>query len=136
MLKASAPFLYPRRVSRCDFLYFLLPQLMAPTWCDPCTKEHDGLTTNGVALMRPVGPFDTGVCPGQWTEVTIMGNVRQMRNQRSSRIPGEAVSLSSLASLSLSLFLSLSLPSLHPTTTPLSVLLVYCFLYYELRVLD
>ncbi len=54
--------------------------------------EHDGLTTNGVAFMRPTGTFESGVCPGEWREVTVMGNVRSLREQRSSRIPGEQVS--------------------------------------------
>ncbi len=50
--------------------------------------EHDGLTTNGVAFMRPTGTFESGVTPGEWREVTVMGNVRKLRAQRSARIPG------------------------------------------------
>ncbi len=64
---------------------------MAPTWQLP-TGEHDGLTTNGVAFMRPVGVFESGVMPGEWREVTVMGNVRKLRAQRSSRLPGDPVS--------------------------------------------
>ena len=54
--------------------------------------EHDGLTTNGIAFMRPTGTFESGVAPGEWREVTVMGNVRKLRAQRSSRIPGSPVS--------------------------------------------
>lgn len=55
-------------------------------------QEHDGLTTNGIAFMRPTGTFESGVCPGEWREVTVMGNVRKLRDQRSSRDPGDSVS--------------------------------------------
>lgn len=55
--------------------------------------EHDGLTTNGIAFMRPTGTFESGVCPGEWHEVTVMGNVRRLRAQRSSRSPGMPVSV-------------------------------------------
>ena len=65
--------------------------MVAPTW-QLRTGEHDGLTTNGVAFMRPVGNFESGVSPGEWQEVTVMGNTRKLRNQRSSRIPGDTVS--------------------------------------------
>ena len=41
--------------------------------------------------MRPVGNFESGVSPGEWREVTVMGNVRKLRTQRSSRIPGDPV---------------------------------------------
>ena len=67
-------------------------QAMAPTW-QQRSGEYDGLTTNGIAFMRPVGTFESGVSPGEWREVTVMGNVRNMRGQRSSRIPGGAVSV-------------------------------------------
>ena len=53
--------------------------------------EHDGLTTNGIAFMRPTGTFESGVAPGEWREVTVMGNVRALREQRSARIPGNSV---------------------------------------------
>lgn len=55
------------------------------------SQEHDGLTTNGIAFMRPIGTFEWGVSPGEWREVTVMGNVRKLRAQRSSRTPGEPV---------------------------------------------
>lgn len=65
-------------------------QANAPMWRMP-SQEHDGLTTNGIAYMRPTGTFESGVSPGEWREVTVMGNVRKLRAQRSSRIPGESV---------------------------------------------
>jgi pellino protein len=43
--------------------------------------------------MRPTGTFESGVAPGEWREATVMGNVRALREQRSSRIPGDAVSM-------------------------------------------
>ena len=73
------------------FFFFL--QVNAPIWTLP-TREHDGLTTNGVAFMRPTGSFESGVHPGEWREVTVMGNVCKLRPQRSSRTPGEMVSQS------------------------------------------
>ena len=63
---------------------------MAPTWQMP-SGECDGLTTNGVAFMRPSGTFESGVNPGDWREATVMGNVRRLREQRSSRLPGQQV---------------------------------------------
>ena len=65
---------------------------MAPTWVDSITGDTDGLTTNGVAILRPIGAFESGVEPGEWMEVTVMGNVRKMRPERSSRIPNSPVS--------------------------------------------
>lgn len=64
---------------------------MAPTWVD-VTGDSDGLTTNGVAVLRPVGSFVSGVEPGEWLEVTVMGNMRKRRPERSSRIPNTPVS--------------------------------------------
>ena len=72
--------------------FYLNWQVNAPIWTLP-TREHDGLTTNGVAFMRPTGSFESGVHPGEWREVTVMGNVCKLRPQRSSRTPGEIVSL-------------------------------------------
>ena len=66
---------------------------MAPTWIDSVTGDTDGLTTNGITILRPVGVFESGVEPAQWQEVTVMGNIREMRPQRSSRTPGSAVSV-------------------------------------------
>ena len=64
---------------------------MAPTWVDT-NGDSDGLTTNGVAILRPVGSFVAGVEPGEWLEVTVMGNMRKRRAERSSRTPNTAVS--------------------------------------------
>lgn len=62
----------------------------APMW-QTVSGEHDGLTTNGVAFMRPVGIFESGVAPSEWREVSVMGNVLKLREQRSSRNPGASV---------------------------------------------
>ena len=59
---------------------------------DSVTGDTDGLTTNGIALLRPVGVFESGVEPDTWKEVTVMGNIRETRVQRSSRQPNTAVS--------------------------------------------
>ncbi len=64
---------------------------MAPTWID-VNGDSDGLTTNGVAILRPVGSFVSGVDPGEWLEVTVMGNIRTRRPERSSRTPNTPVS--------------------------------------------
>ncbi|CAI8030835.1 E3 ubiquitin-protein ligase pellino homolog 2 [Geodia barretti] len=62
-------------------------QSMAPSWQNR-SGEYDGVTTNGVAYMRPVGVFESGVSPGEWREVTVNGHVRKMRKERSSRCTG------------------------------------------------
>ncbi|XP_019850677.1 PREDICTED: pellino isoform X1 [Amphimedon queenslandica] len=63
----------------------------APTWSDSETGATDGLTTNGVTLLRPQGVFESGVEPGEWREVTVMGNLRERRPLRSSREPGPPI---------------------------------------------
>ena len=63
---------------------------MAPSWQNR-SGEYDGITTNGVAFMRPVGVFESGVSPGEWREVTVSGHVRRMRAMRSARSPGVEV---------------------------------------------
>ena len=67
-------------------------QAMAPTW-QTRSGEYDGVTTNGVAFMWPAGVFESGVQPGDWREVTIGGNVKRMREERSARAPGAGVSI-------------------------------------------
>ncbi len=57
------------------------------------TSDYDGLTTNGIAIMRPVGTFESGVSPSAWREVSVMGNMLKLREQRSSRNPGDEVSI-------------------------------------------
>ena len=37
--------------------------------------------------------FESGVEPGEWREVTVMGNIRERRPLRSSREPGPPVSV-------------------------------------------
>ena len=43
--------------------------------------------------MRPVGTFESGVSPSAWREVSVMGNMLKLREQRSSRNPGDEVSI-------------------------------------------
>ena len=71
---------------------FIFPQLNAPKWQMP-NLEYDGLTTNGITFMRPTGTYESGVAPGKWRKVTVMGNVCKLRAKRSSKIPGSLVSL-------------------------------------------
>lgn len=73
----------------CHAPFFSL-QSIAPSWQNE-SGEYDGVTTNGVAFMRPVGVFESGVSPGEWREVTVNGQVRKMRALRSARSPGEEV---------------------------------------------
>ena len=75
----------------CSFPYIL--QTLAPTWSSGANNESDGLTTNGILLMHPSGYFEQGVTPGEWREVTVMGNIRKTRLKRSSKSPGSPVSL-------------------------------------------
>lgn len=56
--------------------------------------EIDGLTTNGVLIMHPQGPFCGGATPGIWREVSVGGNVYAIRESRSApkkgvRVEGE-----------------------------------------------
>lgn len=74
----------------CDVEILSSLQSIAPSWQNRL-REYDGVTTNGVAFMRPVGVFESGVSPGEWREVTVNGHVRRMREVRSSRLPGEEV---------------------------------------------
>jgi pellino protein len=64
---------------------------IAPTWSSGATNESDGLTTNGVMLMHPSGYFEQGVSPGEWREVTVMGNIRKVRAKRSAKTPGSPI---------------------------------------------
>ena len=80
--------------SLCPLLYYILFfQAAAPTWSDSETGTTDALTTNGITLLRPKGVFESGVEPGEWREVTVMGNVRERRPLRSSRELGSPVSI-------------------------------------------
>lgn len=53
--------------------------------------EIDGLTTNGVLIMHPQGPFCGGATPGIWREVSVGGNVYAIRESRSAPKKGVRV---------------------------------------------
>lgn len=46
--------------------------------------EIDGLTTNGILIMHPRGPFCGGSQPGIWREVSVGGGVYTLRESRSA----------------------------------------------------
>ncbi|KFM60757.1 Protein pellino, partial [Stegodyphus mimosarum] len=46
--------------------------------------EIDGLTTNGILIMHPRGPFSQGSEPGIWREVSVGGGVYALRESRSA----------------------------------------------------
>ena len=46
--------------------------------------EIDGLTTNGILLMHPVGGFCVDSKPGIWREVSVGGGVYALRESRST----------------------------------------------------
>ncbi|XP_074644012.1 protein pellino-like isoform X2 [Tubulanus polymorphus] len=47
-------------------------------------KEIDGLTTNGVLIMHPVGGFNDQSKAGLWREVSVGGGVYELRESRST----------------------------------------------------
>lgn len=51
----------------------------------------DGLTTNGVLIMRPKGGFQSDATPGVWREVSVCGNVYSLRETRSSPQRGKLI---------------------------------------------
>lgn len=53
--------------------------------------DTDGLTTNGILIMHPRGPFCGGSEPGVWREVSVCGNIYTSREHWSSRQKGVKV---------------------------------------------
>ncbi|XP_072032405.1 E3 ubiquitin-protein ligase pellino homolog 2-like isoform X2 [Amphiura filiformis] len=51
----------------------------------------DGLTTNGVLIMRPRGGFQGDAKPGVWREVSVCGNIYSLRETRSSQQRGKLI---------------------------------------------
>ncbi|XP_033635988.1 E3 ubiquitin-protein ligase pellino homolog 2-like [Asterias rubens] len=51
----------------------------------------DGLTTNGVLIMRPRGGFQSDARPGVWREVSVGGNIYSLRETRSSQQKGKLI---------------------------------------------
>ncbi|XP_013391712.1 E3 ubiquitin-protein ligase pellino homolog 2 [Lingula anatina] len=50
--------------------------------------EIDGLTTNGILIMHPVGGFTVDAKPGVWREVSVGGGIYALRESRST--PGKS----------------------------------------------
>lgn len=51
----------------------------------------DGLTTNGVLVMHPVGEFVSKPATGVWREISVCGNVFALRETRSAQQRGKLV---------------------------------------------
>ncbi|XP_065832666.1 E3 ubiquitin-protein ligase pellino homolog 1-like [Oscarella lobularis] len=60
----------------------------APKWTRKSDNMIDALTTNGVMLLQPQGGFDASSEPGLWREVSVAGDVYQMRKSRADRERG------------------------------------------------
>ena len=77
--------------SFCPFLLRLFFQEKATKWQEG--REIDGLTTNGVLIMHPIGNFVDGDSkPGVWREVSVGGGVFSTRESRSAQQKGSVVS--------------------------------------------
>ncbi|XP_062865472.1 E3 ubiquitin-protein ligase pellino homolog 1 [Trichomycterus rosablanca] len=53
--------------------------------------QMDGLTTNGVLVMRPPGGFSVSGEHGEWREISVCGNVYCLRESRSDHRRGQQV---------------------------------------------
>ncbi|MCJ8748202.1 hypothetical protein PDJAM_G00161990 [Pangasius djambal] len=53
--------------------------------------QMDGLTTNGVLVMRPKGEFSGSSEPGVWREISVCGNVHTLRVTRAAQSKGQQV---------------------------------------------
>ncbi|XP_071962354.1 E3 ubiquitin-protein ligase pellino homolog 1-like [Antedon mediterranea] len=51
----------------------------------------DGLTTNGILIMKPIGGFDGNAKPGVWREVSVCGHVYKLRETRSAQERGSLI---------------------------------------------
>ena len=58
--------------------------------------EIDGLTTNGILIMHPVGGFSPDSKPGVWREVSVGGGIYALRESRSTPQKSSLVSSSIL----------------------------------------
>ncbi|XP_051982673.1 E3 ubiquitin-protein ligase pellino homolog 1-like [Xyrauchen texanus] len=66
-----------------------LGEKAAKWWC--ADGQMDGLTTNGVLVMRPGHGFTCESKPGSWREISVCGNVFTLRDTRSTQKPGKTV---------------------------------------------
>jgi len=64
----------------------------APKWrTSETTSATDGLTTNGVLIMQPEKGFNEIVEPSTWKEVSVGGDIYNLRDSRSSQNPGHKI---------------------------------------------
>ncbi len=61
----------------------------AKWWC--ADSQMDGLTTNGILVMRPQHGFTCESKAGSWREISVCGNVFTLRETRSAQKPGKLV---------------------------------------------
>ncbi|XP_077101881.1 E3 ubiquitin-protein ligase pellino homolog 1 [Siphateles boraxobius] len=66
-----------------------LGEKAAKWWC--ADGQMDGLTTNGVLVMRPRHGFTCESKPSAWREISVCGNVFTLRETRSAQKPGKLV---------------------------------------------
>uniref|UniRef100_A0A672N9G6 E3 ubiquitin-protein ligase pellino homolog 1-like n=2 Tax=Sinocyclocheilus grahami TaxID=75366 RepID=A0A672N9G6_SINGR len=66
-----------------------LGEKAAKWWC--ADSQMDGLTTNGILVMRPRHGFTCESKPGSWREISVCGNVFTLRETRSAPTPGKLV---------------------------------------------
>ncbi|XP_016369632.1 E3 ubiquitin-protein ligase pellino homolog 1-like [Sinocyclocheilus rhinocerous] len=66
-----------------------LGEKAAKWWC--ADSQMDGLTTNGILVMRPRHGFTCESKPGAWREISVCGNVFTLRETRSAQKPGKLV---------------------------------------------
>lgn len=66
-----------------------LGEKAAKWWCSD--SQMDGLTTNGVLVMRPRHGFTCESKPGPWREISVCGNVFTLRETRSAQKRGKLV---------------------------------------------
>ena len=72
-------------------LLYFIEQEKAVKWCN---DEHvDGLTTNGVFIMQPLGGFTPAGKPGNWREVSVGGGIFSLRDSRPSHLKSHQVKL-------------------------------------------
>ncbi|XP_052461698.1 E3 ubiquitin-protein ligase pellino homolog 1 isoform X2 [Carassius gibelio] len=66
-----------------------LGEKAAKWWC--ADSQMDGLTTNGILVMRPRHGFTCESKPSAWREISVCGNVFTLRETRSAQKPGKLV---------------------------------------------
>ncbi|XP_073698640.1 E3 ubiquitin-protein ligase pellino homolog 1 [Garra rufa] len=66
-----------------------LGEKAAKWWC--ADSQMDGLTTNGILVMRPRHGFTCESKPAAWREISVCGNVFTLRETRSAQKPGKLV---------------------------------------------